>query len=326
MNFRAKYPLAIISKILEHLDDNVMCAYDIGCAMETTVNRSSLGPEATRRNLKFCVPAFHAYSHNHACQLLYHPYNISGMGIEDVETLERVFSGSNALAPITRYMSPFRRRLFIEAYLRQWDEDKKLNTGTFILGNYTQALEIVEQETAALKSLEDQGITVDDIKQWRPEELDFFSHLGEEPPYNTHAIAYVELLQKLRDLENKRLNSSTQFFSCDPSNAPTDYGREMSTTRKAESQRRHIIDQIERVSTELCECEVTLGISRGNRWTYATPEYIETLKYLRERKYHRALNKLQRLLILRMFELSKLNVAKTGECSGNVSLLQILIQ
>ena len=293
-----------------------MCAYDIGCAMETTVKRSSLGPEATRKNLKFCVPAFHAYSHNHACQLLYHPYNIAGMGIEDVETLERVFSGSNILAPITCYMSPFRRRLFIEAYLRQWDEDKKLNTGTFILGNYTQALEILEQETAVLKSLEYQGITHDDIKRWQPDELDFFARLGEEPSYNIHAIAYVELLQKLRDLENKRHNTSVQFFNCDSTTAPTDYNHEMSTTRKAESQRRHINDQLERVSTELCECEVILGIERGNRWTPATPEYIETLKYLRERKYHRALNKLQRLLVLRMFELSKLNVAKTGECAN----------
>ena len=217
-----------------------MCAYDIGCAMETTVKRSSLGPETARKNLRFCVPAFHAYSHNHACQLLYHPYNIHGMGIEDVETLERVFSGSNILAPITRYMSPFRRRLFIEAYLRQWDEDKKLNTGTFILGNYTQALEILEQETAVIKSLEYQGITNDDIKQWQPDELDFFARLGEEPSHNIHAIAYVELLQKLRDLENKRLNTSVQFFNCDSTTAPTDYSHEMSVTRKAESQRRHI--------------------------------------------------------------------------------------
>ncbi|KIP01439.1 hypothetical protein PHLGIDRAFT_40382, partial [Phlebiopsis gigantea 11061_1 CR5-6] len=37
-----------------------------------------------------------------------------------------------------------------------------------------------------------------------------------------------------------------------------------------------------------------------------------TLQYLRERKYHRALHKVQRLVILRLFELSKLNVAKTG--------------
>ena len=44
-----------------------------------------------------------------------------------------------------------------------------------------------------------------------------------------------------------------------------------------------------------------------------TPEYMDTLKYLHERKYQRALNKLHRLLILRMFELSRLNVAKTGK-------------
>ncbi|KIP01438.1 hypothetical protein PHLGIDRAFT_38684, partial [Phlebiopsis gigantea 11061_1 CR5-6] len=122
----AKYPLAVISKALETLDDNPMIGYDIGCAMETTVKRSSLGREFSRRKAKFCVPAFHAYSHNHVCQMHFHPNNIKGMGIEDVETLERVFSGSNALAPIIRYMSAYRRRLYIEAYFRQWDEDKSL--------------------------------------------------------------------------------------------------------------------------------------------------------------------------------------------------------
>ena len=87
------------------------------------------------------------------------------MGIEDVETLKHIFSGSNIFALITRYMSPFRHCLFIKAYLRQWNEDKKLNTDTFVLGNYTQALEILEQKTAVLKSLEYQGITADNIKQ-----------------------------------------------------------------------------------------------------------------------------------------------------------------
>lgn len=46
--------------------------------------------------------------------------------------------------------------------------------------------------------------------------------------------------------------------------------------------------------------------------TPATPEYVEVLQYLQDRKYHRVLTKLQKLVVLRLFEFSKLNVAKTG--------------
>ncbi|EKM48880.1 uncharacterized protein PHACADRAFT_59495, partial [Phanerochaete carnosa HHB-10118-sp] len=101
----AKYLLAIISKILENLGDDIMIAYDIGCTTETTVSRSSLGLKFCHKRAKFCISAFHAYTHNHVCQMHYHPNNIDGMGIKDVESLERGFGGSNQLAPIIRYMS-----------------------------------------------------------------------------------------------------------------------------------------------------------------------------------------------------------------------------
>lgn len=307
---RAKYPLAIVSKILEHLGDDTMIAYDIGCATEATVSRSSLGPEFQRKRAVFCVPAFHAYTHNHICQMRYHPNNIDGMGIEDVESLERVFGGLNQLAPIVRYSSAYRRRLWIETYFKQWDEDKDINTGTFLLNNYTQALEIIDQETAALHSLEYEGITMEEIDRWADEEEDYFCNLGEEAPYNVHAVAYVELLQKLHDLEKKKASTTVRFLDC--STDPANYSKQAAAARRAKRDRRYINEQVERVALDVCQLEVTIGVSPGGRWTPATPEYQQALQYLQDRKYHRALNKLQRLVVLRLFELSKLNVAKTG--------------
>lgn len=304
----------MISKILDHLGDDILLAYDIGCAMDTTVRRSSLGEKFTRKNMQFCVPAFHAYTHNHVCQMQYHPNNIEGMGIEDVETLERVFSGSNHLAPVVRYMSAYRRRLYIEAYLKQWDEDKLVNTGIFILNNYTQSLDIIAQETAALASLKFQGISEEELAQWYEEEEAFFAQLGEEPPHDVHAVAYVESLQKLQQLEVKRKQLLQDFLQYDPETVSArTYNQHASDTQKLETQRRHVVDQIDRVSGEVCELEISLGISRGARWTPADEGYQRTLKYICERKYHRALMKLQKLVVMRLFELSKLNVAKTGE-------------
>jgi hypothetical protein len=45
------------------------------------------------------------------------------MGLEDLETLERVFSSSNQLAAVTRYMSKYCRRVFIDLFFKQWDAD-----------------------------------------------------------------------------------------------------------------------------------------------------------------------------------------------------------
>ena len=43
------------------------------------------------------------------------------------------------------------------------------------------------------------------------------------------------------------------------------------------------------------------------------PAYQEAVKYIHERKYRRALEKLHRLIVQRLFELQKLNVSHTGE-------------
>jgi hypothetical protein len=59
--------------------------------------------------------------------------------------------------------------------------------------------------------------------------------------------------------------------------------------------------------------EVRRGIL--HRWEPTSPEYVETMKYMTMRKYHRALDDLQRLVIQRLFELHRLNVGRTGKDS-----------
>ncbi|KAI0685331.1 hypothetical protein BC835DRAFT_1421352 [Cytidiella melzeri] len=150
----------------------------------------------------------------------FHPNNLPGTGLEDLETMERIFSASNQLASVTRYASPHRRRLFIEAYFRQWDEDKALNTGNFILNNYKQALDILEHDGGVLQeAMVSLGITSADMDRWEGEELSFFARLGDENKHDVHAIVYVELLQELRDLEPKRAQANARFLHYAPSTA-----------------------------------------------------------------------------------------------------------
>lgn len=124
------------------------------------------------------------------------------MGLEDLETLERVFSSSNQLAPIVRYATAYRRRVFIHNFFRQWDEEKYYNLGTMLLKNYIQALKIIETESIALtEAMGSLGIQDGDLDHWQEEQVKYFETLGNEPEWDIHAVAYVELLQELQEVE-----------------------------------------------------------------------------------------------------------------------------
>lgn len=305
-----------MAKIIETFDPDFIAGYDIGCSFETTIGNSSLGDAFREKRGRMCVSAFHAYTHSHICQLEFHPNNVDGMGIEDVETLERVFSGSNALASVTRFASAYRRRLLIETYFKQWDEDKYLNTGVFLLNNYMQALEIIEQNTSAVEqAMREFGVTADTLEEWALEERQFFATLGNDDEFDMRRVAYVELLQQLRDVEPALSRASGNFIAYDPSGSSKSYKEQLSETRRLETNRRHAIEMHSRITFEICQLEAALDIAR--RWTPLDPEYVEAATYIRERKYKRALDKLQKLVIQRLFELHKLNIAQTGTSWGS---------
>jgi hypothetical protein len=77
-----------------------------------------------------------------------------------------------------------------------------------------------------------------------------------------------------------------------------------------ETERRFAREQYDRVLLQVLELEVQMGITK--RWTPETTEYADTARYICERRYHRALNKLQRLVTQRLFELHRLNLSGIG--------------
>ena len=65
-----------------------------------------------------------------------------------------------------------------------------------------------------------------------------------------------------------------------------------------------------RLEDDLARLEAKLEIE--NRWQPGDILYDNTVKYIAPRKYQQALGRLQRLVILRLFELHKLNLSQTG--------------
>lgn len=115
--------------------------------------------------------------------------------------MERFFAGSNSIAGLVRHATKYRRRVFIELYMKQADSDKYLQLGNMLLGNYCQALEIIRADGATLgETMESEAITTEDLDLWQLEQREYFdSNLGVEPAENIHRIAYVELLIELAD-------------------------------------------------------------------------------------------------------------------------------
>ena len=125
--FRAKYPLAIVNRLIDILGQKVGCAYDIGCAFSQTLENSSLSEKVKDALFRMMVGAFHGHAHNRTCQLSWHPLYIQGTGRTEGEGCEHVFSSSNDLARGTRHATRFHRHQSIEEHFNFWDKDKYVN-------------------------------------------------------------------------------------------------------------------------------------------------------------------------------------------------------
>ena len=113
--------------------------------------------------------------------------------------------------------------------------------------------------------------------------------------------------------------ANVRFITITPDNftmaAPSmsqPYSHDLATTRKLETERRCALELRESCLRQVIEMEVRMGIEK--RWEPSSPDYMETLQYLSTRRYQRALEELQRLVIQRLFELHKMNISATGEC------------
>ena len=123
MVHRTKYPLAAVLWALKHFPKRMAIGYDIGCVFGGTVKRAPITKDlAEKQELFICASAtflvqclrrylsiplgmgaFHGYAHARDCQIDFHPRVADlGMGLEDFEGCERLFSKTNRFAGMSR--------------------------------------------------------------------------------------------------------------------------------------------------------------------------------------------------------------------------------
>jgi hypothetical protein len=102
-----------------------------------------------------------------------------------------------------------------------------------------------------------------------------------------------------------------QYSAGSTSTPPTTHDVELSQTHKVETRWRVAAQRQSELLEEIVTMEVKMGID--NHWQPSDSRYIDTLKYMADCKYHQALDHLQKLVIQRLFELNRLNLAGTGK-------------
>lgn len=86
-----------------------------------------------------------------------------------------------------------------------------------------------------------------------------------------------------------------------------DRERNTAATTKIEIARRHALHAMAIAIRSVNDLELKLNIAEA--WTPQHPKYQETLRYMHARQFHRALNKVQQLVVQRLLEMTKVNAS-----------------
>jgi hypothetical protein len=68
-------------------------------------------------------------------------------------------------------------------------------------------------------------------------------------------------------------------------------------------------------TAETLVCSIEMNLSIQEQWTVCSPEYIKFREETVLTNYRAALDELERLVVMRLFELAKISVSGTGMCS-----------
>ncbi|EJD45872.1 hypothetical protein AURDEDRAFT_63852 [Auricularia subglabra TFB-10046 SS5] len=293
----AKYPLAIISRMLRVGMCGTRCGYDIGCAFQGTLDRSSLGQRARDAKITCGLNSFHGYGHNRLCQLAHHPLYHTGFGLEDLEICERFFSWLNGIGGVVRHASHYHWLQAFDLGILQWDEDKYHEISKFLLNNVRQAVRLKEEYEPLLGEFKRRtSLTDADIEGWLGEERAYLEGLQAEPEEVGLKMDYIAMLNELEEAEyaipagdeiaRKRLSPAavTKLYKA-----------------RVDAHNKYM-----RVLEAVLALEGVLGIDLC--WTTSSRKYQDGLVQMAERDWRRALDRLELLMVQRMFELAKSHV------------------
>ncbi|KAJ7895431.1 hypothetical protein B0H13DRAFT_1624347, partial [Mycena leptocephala] len=144
--------ILLIERLFEHLPRKVRVGilYDIGCLLERSCLKWGFLSRWIDR-IAFAVSFFHAFGHEWACQLLYHPRKCRGFGLSDGEGCERFWNSIRHLIPHLR-ISGYHNCLYtLDAQIEHTDETSLLQLGQWVSCRYAHSIQKRAEVTKALR-------------------------------------------------------------------------------------------------------------------------------------------------------------------------------
>ncbi|TFK59791.1 hypothetical protein BDN72DRAFT_905544 [Pluteus cervinus] len=304
-----KYPFAVVDKLISVFGSRIGCAYDIGCEFSKSLANSSLAGVATTNRFRLMCGAFHGWAHNRGCQLDFHPLYLPGAGNFDGEGCEHIFSSSNDLARATRHSTKFHRRQAIEEHFNFWNQDKYSLLSTYFTNHYREAQRRIRAYSLELTQLNVKlKLTAADLEADLVDERSYFTQLKTGISLQSNIESqYVNALVRLdthtREWDDARANANMALSGPGLTNpVAAAHGAQMIVDAAYQN--------LQFTQMNLVFLETSLNIQR--RWT---PEHLDYKRYHQENiatSYHKAVNELERLVVLRFSELAKLSVGGLG--------------
>ncbi|KAJ6481410.1 hypothetical protein DFH09DRAFT_950547 [Mycena vulgaris] len=305
----SKYGCAVSNHLMRVLG-KVTLGYDIGCKHAKMVRQHpGLSKLAADTGFKSMVGAFHGTGHKRLCQVENLTTYVEGVGMEDLEECESFFSKSNALATATRYATVFHRQQAITSYFKHADTfDAYQGLSALLCGKYRRALQTkatlpVLHETMVQLGVENRAV----FETWLAAEKTFLRTLSKEPPQETLEMEYYQRLVNLLDHEERlREVLKLTMVAMPPLTDAAAYQRAVKETRAIETRRRHALELVSKALDAVQELERRLDTER---WVRGSEKWKAVATLVEKRRYQRALDSLEGLIVARMFELCKVNLA-----------------
>ncbi|KAL4079782.1 hypothetical protein J3A83DRAFT_4356454 [Scleroderma citrinum] len=298
---RAKYPLAVVSRLLDAFGKGLGGGYDIG-SHSVNVHGFSHTP---------LIRSFHGHAHGCLCQLNHLTMYVEGLSLEDLEGCEHTFSKSNMFTSTICYSRMFHHRQAITNYFKHNDEhDIYANLSMFLHNNYKQALTILEETQEHLPQLKyELSITDNSVfHAWLAEEQAYLLSQKKEPEEETAQMTYWQRLVNLT--ASREHLAATESWSVITSKiAMHDLRHDVISTMRLETVWHHAQENYDKDLAAVQESKLKLEIT--SCWKPGDVEWQNAGSLVTQHKYQCALDNLESLVMACIFELGKMNQAGT---------------
>ncbi|KAG6824466.1 hypothetical protein H0H92_006807, partial [Tricholoma furcatifolium] len=149
------YVIALIETLFQHLPPTfcIGLLYDIGCQLECSCVKWNFLDRYMSR-LTFGISVFHAFGHQWACQVIYHPRKREGFGLSDGEGCERFWHSISKLIAYLRVCGSHQRLYTLDRQVQFGTTEIHQNFRIWLQHRYKHAQQKLHHTQALIDSCE----------------------------------------------------------------------------------------------------------------------------------------------------------------------------